>query len=152
MKKKTVYKILLALWMILIFIFSAQIADDSSAVSNKVGLLFNTLFNLGLTQSSPLWGTVSFIVRKAAHISEYAVLAALWRMYAEEAEWKNNWIAPFLLTVFYACTDEFHQTFVKGRSGELRDVCVDSAGALVGLILIHIILTVFKKVKKRKRK
>ena len=48
-------------------------------------------------------------------------------------------MAIALVIVFlYACTDEFHQLFIPGRSGEFRDVMVDTCGGIIGLILISI--------------
>ncbi|MDD5655656.1 MAG: VanZ family protein [Elusimicrobia bacterium] len=75
-------------------------------------------------------------LRKAAHMAEYAVLFLLLRRAlrgtcAETAFW--SWAAG-LLTVLYAMSDEYHQTFVPGRSGRWSDVAVDAAGAaLAGL-------------------
>ena len=44
-----------------------------------------------------------------------------------------------------ACTDEFHQYFVPGRSAEFKDVCIDTAGALAGLMILYFILKVVRK-------
>ena len=85
-------------------------------------------------------GSIHFIVRKCAHLSEYAILALLlvrasitktnlkrsaWMLYA------SVWVACFLV----AATDEFHQTFVASRGASIRDVMIDSAGAIVGLLI-----------------
>lgn len=61
------------LWMLVIFLFSAQPGDDSSEMSGMVVKLLNVLF-----QGNQLWVShASFIVRKCAHMSEYAVLSML---------------------------------------------------------------------------
>ena len=49
----------------------------------------------------------------------------------------------------YACTDEFHQRYVPGRSGEFRDVCIDTCGAIVGVLIIYVIVNIIKKKNKK---
>ena len=48
----------------------------------------------------------------------------------------------FVICVLYAITDEYHQTFVAGRSGELRDVVIDSLGALLGILIYYVIMII----------
>ena len=72
-------------------------------------------------------GSWDLVLRKLAHAAEYALLAALLlRALA------RPWLA-FLFALAYAVSDEFHQHFVRGRSGTPRDVAVDAAGAMIGL-------------------
>ena len=73
-------------------------------------------------------GTWDLILRKLAHITEYAVLAFLLRR-ALSAPW------AFAAAVAYAASDEFHQTFVRGREGRVLDVAIDAVGAVAGLVL-----------------
>ena len=47
------------------------------------------------------------------------------------------------ITVLYALSDEFHQLFIPGRTGRLKDVCIDSIGMLIGFLCIYI----FNKIK-----
>ena len=76
------------------------------------------------------------ILRKLGHISGYAALTALW--------WwalRGGAARPLLLAVAisfaYACTDEFHQTFVDGRTGTPVDVGIDAVGiALAASIIV----------------
>ena len=72
-------------------------------------------------------GTWDFVLRKLAHMTEYAVLALLLLRATGSYAW------AFGLAVGYACTDEFHQTFVRGRHGSPVDVGIDAVGALIGL-------------------
>jgi VanZ family protein len=73
-------------------------------------------------------GVWDLILRKLAHTGEYALLAALlFRALA------RPWLA-FLAALAYAASDELHQHFVRGRAGTPRDVAIDAAGALIGLI------------------
>jgi VanZ family protein len=72
-------------------------------------------------------GTWDLVLRKIAHGLEYSVLAVLLLRAS------RSYPAAFALAVAYACTDEFHQTFVRGRHGAPLDVGFDALGAIVGL-------------------
>ena len=76
-------------------------------------------------------GTWDLVLRKLAHMTEYAVLALLLLRATGSYAW------AFAATFAYACTDEFHQTFVRGRHGSPVDVAIDALGALIGLTLWH---------------
>ena len=119
--------------MVIIFVLSNFPAADSDQQS---GLIVNTLTTIfpDLEMVKPL----VTIVRKMAHFIEYALLG-FFTARAFKLSKKSSWWS-ILFCVIYAATDEFHQTFIPGRSGELRDVLVDTAGATVGTviyILIH---------------
>lgn len=73
-------------------------------------------------------GSWDLVLRKLAHAAEYALLAALLLRALT-----RPWLA-FLVALAYAVGDEFHQHFVRGRVGAPRDVAVDAAGALIGLV------------------
>jgi VanZ family protein len=86
---------------------------------------------------------VQFVVRKGAHLTEYAILAwLLWRAVRlprknDERPW--DWrqaVIAFGLAVAYAATDEFHQSFVPSREGHVRDVLIDTFGAVLGLFVV----------------
>jgi VanZ family protein len=72
-------------------------------------------------------GTWDTVLRKGAHMTEYAVLAVLLVRATGSYAW------AFALAVAYAATDEVHQLFVRGRHGSPIDVGIDAVGALVGL-------------------
>ena len=74
-------------------------------------------------------GTWDLILRKLAHVTEYAVLGFLL------ARAVRRPAVAVLLAAGYAVTDEVHQTFVEGRHGAPRDVAIDAFGALVGALL-----------------
>ena len=52
---------------------------------------------------------------------------------------EKSLVKSFIFTFLYACTDEFHQLFIAGRAGQFRDVCIDSTGALIMILIIYII-------------
>ena len=147
MKKKHCYAILCIIWMLVIFWFSAQVADDSQEMSDFFVHLLDAVFSLDIMRNEIIRDMTSFLVRKAAHMSEYAVLAILFGLTIREYK-KEPWLllaraAP----AAYAATDEFHQLFVPGRSGQLKDVLIDTAGGALGLGLLALILYL-----KRRRK
>lgn len=74
-------------------------------------------------------GTWDTILRKAAHITEYAILGALlYRAFRREA--------PALATgIAYAASDELHQHFVRGRHASAVDVAIDALGLTIGMLV-----------------
>lgn len=140
MKKKHCYAILCIFWMLVIFWFSAQVADDSQEMSDFFVRLLDALFSLDIMKNEIIQDMTSFLVRKAAHMSEYAILAILFGLTIREYN-KEPWLLLALTaTAAYAATDEFHQLFVPGRSGQLKDVLIDTAGGALGLGLLALIL------------
>lgn len=77
------------------------------------------------------------VLRKLAHITEYAVLVLLFYRAAAPSVGKRRALgSAALFAVVYALTDEYHQTFVGGRSGNLVDVTIDSLGIFLGVLAI----------------
>ena len=86
------------------------------------------------------------IVRKCAHLAEYAVLALLlWRALRKRPElnapswrWSEAGLA-LALVALYAASDEIHQAFVPSRQGGVRDVLLDTAGAALALLGLWVV-------------
>jgi VanZ family protein len=76
-------------------------------------------------------GGWDLLLRKLAHMTEYAILALLL------VRATGSYARAFALTVAYATTDEVHQLFVRGRHGSPIDVAIDAVGALIGLGLLR---------------
>jgi VanZ family protein len=74
-------------------------------------------------------GTWDLVLRKLAHVAEYAVLGALLRRAVQREP------AAFLLGALYAATDEVHQSFVSGREGAPLDWLIDTVGVALGVLL-----------------
>jgi len=89
-------------------------------------LIFTLSSIPSLSSGLGLW---DLVLRKLAHAGEFALLAAL-LLRALARPWPALAIA-----VAYAASDEFHQHFVRGRVGSPRDIAVDAAGAVIGLIV-----------------
>lgn len=77
-------------------------------------------------------------LRKAAHMGEYMILFwLLVRAMQKERATEKFFVAAFIITVLYAMSDEWHQTFITGRHGSLRDVSIDSIGAAIGWLIMQ---------------
>src|SRR2546423_13265019 len=77
-------------------------------------------------------GVWDFVGRKLVHMAEYALLCLLWwRAFREVASPRRALAIAFCVSLAYAVTDEFHQTFVHGRHGTPVDVLIDVLGMTV---------------------
>lgn len=129
------------LWMLGIFMMSAQVAEQSDNLS------------LGITET--LIGTVenslpdydfdiywfNFLIRKNAHFITYLVLGVLVMnaLYRSGFKGMRIFILSLVICMLYAVSDEVHQLFVPGRGGRVADVLLDSSGAFAGLGIFQII-------------
>ena len=105
--------------------------------------LLSQILSLFQVRVSP--GTLdflNFLVRKLAHLTEYAVFAQL--LYVSllgvlELEWQPRtafWCA--VIAGAYSLTDEFHQLFVPNRTASLVDCAIDTTGAILGLLVVYL--------------
>jgi VanZ family protein len=126
LKTKLIAWFCVVAWMGLIFAFSNQ-AHSGEITGHYLGS-FNVL------------------VRKCGHMSEYAMLFFLLRraLLCTVDGGIYFFVAPFVLCVLYAISDEFHQSFVAGRSSSASDVLIDSLGALIGFGLVKLWLRLHK--------
>lgn len=133
--------ILLLSWMAVIFLLSNEGHDISSGRSDT---FVYALQSAGITWQVDL---LTFLVRKSAHITAYFILGVLAynviRLYRLSTQWRI--VISIGIAMLYACTDEVHQMFVSGRSGEVRDVLIDTAGAAVGVVVYAALSSRFYK-------
>lgn len=134
-------------FMIFIFSMSAENGPKSSSLSGKVCRKIGEIFVPGFKNESAaaqaaFIESITFVVRKAAHMTEYAILAILWctTLGAFGMRGRKRVLIAFLIAFGYACTDEFHQSFVPGRGPSPVDVMIDSTGAVIGLLLRSLVL------------
>jgi VanZ family protein len=93
------------------------------------------LFHLTLSKAG--FEVFHFCVRKAAHLAEYAVFAALLCASSKEPQfpWRpRRVLGCFLVAVVYSLMDEYHQSFVPGRHASFADCGIDSIGAALGIL------------------
>lgn len=152
--RKRIFLILMVLWMAGIFLFSSRTGNESAADSGRMGRLAGELFVPGFEDWSPdaqdaFAARIDHPVRKAAHASEYALLAVLASGVYLPGKRRISSVYPWLTASIYAATDEFHQLFVPGRSGQISDVILDSTGALAGTLAVFLVLKAWKKIKNR---
>ncbi|WP_279160357.1 VanZ family protein [Thomasclavelia cocleata] len=130
--KKLKYFIPAIIWMIFIFIMSHTNGNESSNQSNFIVKIVLEFININHE-------TLSFMIRKTAHMSEYAILLLFiyYGLY-KTITYKYQLLISLLITFIYACSDEFHQLFIPGRSGQFMDVLIDTSGALIMLLIIYL--------------
>ena len=153
---KKILALLIIICMSIIFFFSSQEAEESKGTSKGFALKIITFLDFNDALSSveevALAQKIDYFVRKTAHLSIYALLSFLIALFLNE--YKNTYrfivLKSTIYSFLYACTDEIHQLFVKGRSGEIRDVCIDTLGAILGSVFGVLIIHILKKLKKGK--
>jgi VanZ family protein len=128
----------LLLW--LAFIYLASTSEFSAA--NTSQLVRPLLLWLFPNLSEARLAAVHFMTRKAAHFTEYAVLALLARrafITSSYAVVQQHWFRwALLLVVTYALLDEFHQSFVSSRTASIYDSAIDVAGGLTVLLILKL--------------
>lgn len=143
--------------MYIIFTFSGQTGLESGNLSHKISYGIVTVADRILEKNLSEWDKQAYAdkielpVRKLAHMTEYFILAIClsFPLYVYGVRGFALFILAGLLSVGFACTDEFHQSFVAGRGPSKRDVMIDSAGALFGIILVQIFCHGFTPKKRR---
>ena len=143
MIKKIIMWTIVVLWMSLIFYFSSLNGSESTYQSK--GFLYNTLGNIidifdknmSDIEKDELINKLDHPIRKIAHGSVYFILAILvcFSLNNYNLDIKKFIIISFLICFFYSISDEIHQLFVLGRSGEIKDVIIDSIGSLIGIAI-----------------
>lgn len=133
--------------MALIFSFSAQSGVDSGQLSHKVSYKIVQVGGRILDKPLEDWqieayaDKIEHYVRKAAHMTEYFILAITVALpfYVYGLCGFPLLLVAGIICVGFACTDEYHQSFVGGRSPAIRDVCIDSVGAFFGIMVVRIV-------------
>lgn len=131
-----------------IFFFSSQTGDESTAVSDEV---------IWATAGSDMVGSelVTVIVRKSAHFLEYAALGAMvyfgLRGYGDEKRQGRKVGFSGLFGGLYAVTDELHQYFVPGRACMVRDVLLDTCGAFFGAYAMYLLYRLIGRLVKNNK-
>ena len=136
---RIVLVLIILFWMSTIFGFSAIRA---------VQIIEPEYSSLDLASKEELFNKVSFFVRKTGHFSEYGILAGLILILLFTFEEVRNTrkhiimgaVVTDLICMIYASTDEFHQTFVDGRSGKSADVLIDTSGTVFATIILCLII------------
>lgn len=151
------------LLMYMIYSFSAQPGEVSSQLSFKVSHKIVQTVDYVFDGGHENWQLVqwaekiNFITRKLAHMAEYFLLAVAvsFPLYVYGLHGILLMLVAGIICVGFACGDEYHQSFVAGRSPAVKDVIIDSVGVFFGVILVRIVgwtgrKTLFRPRKKKK--
>lgn len=152
MKKSVLFVCILILtlgWMLLIFGFSSQSGTESQGLSSLIArplakLLMQFGRELTAKEEADFYVNVELVVRKIAHVTEFAILGGLLTLLFQSLRIRRLWL-PLLCGVLYAAIDEWHQSFTPGRSSALTDVLIDSCGVLLGVFVCYQIIQHWRK-------
>lgn len=156
------FLLLSLLWMGFIFSMSQENSELSSKTSMEAGRIVAEVVVPEYRSWTPeqQWSFAQKIdhpVRKMAHATEYMILGILYsatillrsRTSAGEQTLRRLLRTALPLAVLYASSDEFHQLFVSGRGARVTDVCIDSAGAFAGVLLVSLCMHLKQRLKRK---
>jgi VanZ family protein len=122
-------------------LFISYASSDNFNAGNTSRIIGPLILWLFPNTSAETLAMVHLITRKAAHFTEYAILAFLaaraFRSSPRPALANRWFLASLLLVVAYALLDEYHQSFVPSRTGSIYDSLIDISGGLAALLLIR---------------
>ncbi len=148
---RIIFSVLAVICMIMIFRFSCEDSERSSETSGKitktaVHIAVDNYDELPKEKQMSIFDKATFVIRKSAHFSLYALLGFMVSMAAGRRKLFSPVSAGVIVFCFlYALSDEIHQYFVPGRSCEFRDMMIDTSGALTGMLVSLFILFVLRK-------
>ena len=125
-------------------------SNDSLTTSNIVGELIYKIYQLFIPSQYSMDVTEFLqryipLIRKLAHFTEFAILGILFYINIDFYEDRKRIMFSILLSVLSAISDEIHQLFVLNRYCSVYDMLIDSLGAITGVILFHLIISLWKK-------
>lgn len=150
LKKKIILTVIAGILLLfcyyMIFMFSADNAEESTGISRKVtDMLMRAYYKVFGGSNTPVVPAGEYVglayedaVRKLAHFVEYMAvgflsfgICVMWI-----SAWKKGACIVVMQLILSAALDEFHQYFVPGRYASLKDVLIDTAGGIMGIIVI----------------
>lgn len=146
--KKKISYLAVFVWMGVIFYLSHQSGDSSGGLSSGITEMMLNMINTIFPSLKVDIDLFHHIIRKLAHFTAYFILAVLVinALRTSNIFGFKSIIIALLISIIYAATDEFHQSFIPGRGPSIKDVFIDSFGASFGLA----IFSAFSKLKKRR--
>ncbi len=150
LKKKIILTVIAGILLFfcyyMIFMFSADSAEESTGISRKVtDMLMRAYYKLFGNGNAPVVPAGEYVglvyedaVRKLAHFAEYMAVGLLsfgiFVMWI--SSWKRGAGIVIVQLILSAALDEFHQYFVPGRYASVKDVLIDTAGGIMGIVII----------------
>ncbi len=150
--------ILLIITFFYIFNFSSQDSEKSGNLSRTITVSvtknIKKIQELDYNKKNDVLNTIEKVIRKLAHFSEYTFLGILLMSLMSTYNLKqiNKFVLSIGIGFLYACSDEFHQLFVPGRTAKFTDVLIDTSGVIAGSILIFIAILIIKKIIVKNKK
>ncbi|MBU5676536.1 VanZ family protein [Alkaliphilus sp. MSJ-5] len=143
----------LIFWLVLIFYLSAQPVHQSNGLSKKVTEVIIEKVEIIAPYSNFNISRMNHLVRKNAHFFAYLILGILVMNVLRRSGMKINKgvILSLSFCILYAMSDEFHQLFVPGRGAQVKDVLLDSAGAVVGIGIYLVVKFIVNKAQIRNK-
>lgn len=156
MVKRIIKILMLVSWMVVIFSFS----NDSGVVSTKKsdGFIINAIemvLQRDLSEKEKEQWTTYLVkpVRKGAHLFVYTILGSLLALNISEycKDKRKMALLALFMSFLYACSDEVHQLFIVGRSGQVSDVLLDMIGAGIGILIVLFVVRMLMKNEQKER-
>ncbi len=148
--RKFFYIAPLVVWMSVIFFSSTNVGNSD----HSFWLIHRLLEIISPEQARNLshttFAVINIMVRKTAHVTEYAILTLLAVRAIQQGApklKKSAFFGAFLISAVYACSDELHQRFVGSRTSSPVDVAID----LVGVTVVIVGMTLFFALKSWER-
>lgn len=150
---RTITLMLTVIVCIVIFKFSSEDSGESTGTSDFV---IDTIININPftrnlddVKKEEIKENIKMPIRKLAHFSIYTVLGitTMLHMFTYSISKYKKMGSSLVIGMLYAISDEIHQLFVPGRSGQITDVCIDTIGVLFGISIVLVVQSMIRKVK-----
>lgn len=126
---------------------------SKTIINDDVEKSVETTNGLGITDKHPsenkmnqVIEKLNYLLRKVAHASEYFIFTILILIALKNSGVKGikKFIIALIICFIYACTDEYHQTFVNGRTGQFSDTLIDTLGGFISCLMYDIMIIINK--------
>jgi len=136
---------LAATWAVIIF----NLSGASCSAASSARLISSILNWLSISVLPQNLDRMNFLLRKTAHLSEYAIFAMI-LYHSIKPSGAQSWsrksaFFALLASGIYSLTDEFHQMFVAGRHASLYDCLLDTTGAFLGLLVLSSVILAVRR-------
>ena len=161
-KKAIINWTLVIIWASVIFFMSSMDTNESNSksktvINDIVEKSVETTNELGITNKQPSESNKKKVIdklnqplRKVAHASEYFIFTILIIIALKNSGLNGTrlFIIAIIICFIYACTDEYHQTFVNGRTGQFSDTLIDTFGGFISCLMYTFMMKINKIRKK----
>jgi len=150
--KRIIYLILILIWMITVFCFSNENAENSSNTSGKVVETIIEIFYKGISEEEKIEKVeiLQPIVRKGAHLTIYTIGGILLFLFCNTYNLvlKKKILCAIIIGGIYAITDEMHQGIIPGRAPQIADVLIDTVGVSLRSMFYLYYIKINKKIRR----